>query len=224
MAEAPELFVSASVPAFAVGAGTESGTGPAKSAIQELIISTLDIPTHLTDRSIKVKIDIRMAYAKYLALLDTIRSMSKLVTSGTWTHKTVSNDDIIEIFMSKSAYFKNHSKIFTMVNRYPQMEKWLLNADDAPPDFEVWGYQKHTFEVLRSILSKREVPSSSTPVDRKGKGKEKADLDLSSSPEEKKKKKGTAKTVKGKKKADTSSRKGRKKEEGSGKASTSKTQ
>ena len=45
MAEAPELFVSASVPAFAVGAGTESGTGPAKSAIQELIISTLDIPT-----------------------------------------------------------------------------------------------------------------------------------------------------------------------------------
>jgi len=41
MAEAPELFISASVPAFAVGAGTESGTGPAKSAIQELIISTL---------------------------------------------------------------------------------------------------------------------------------------------------------------------------------------
>ena len=87
-----------------------------------------------------------------------------------------------------------------------------------------WGYQKHTFEVLQSILSEHEVPSSSTPVDRKGKGKEKADLDLSSSPEEKKKKKGTAKTVKGKKKADTSSRKGRKKEEGSGKASTSKTQ
>src|SRR6202042_1132145 len=122
MADAPELSVnvsaptSASTPALAVhaaagsGSGSGSGPGPAKSAIQELLIITLKIPIHLTDRSNKDKGNIRMAYAKYVALLAALSSMSALVTSGTWTHPTVANDDMIEIFMSKSAYFKNHSK------------------------------------------------------------------------------------------------------------------
>src|ERR1700728_5462490 len=123
-----------------------------RSAIQELIISTLNIPIHLTDHSNKAKGDLRMAYAKYVALLAALKSMSALVTSGTWTHQTVANDDIIEIFMSKSAYFKNHSKVFTMVDRHPQMKIWLLNADGGPSDYNVWGYQKHTFDVLKAIL------------------------------------------------------------------------
>ena len=127
MAHAPELSVnisaptSAFTPALAVGApsGSGSGSGPVKSAIQELIISTLNIPIHLTDRPRKAKGDIRMAYAKYVRLMATLKSMSKLVTGGTWTHEIATNDDIIEIFMSKSAYFQNHSKVFIMVDRYP---------------------------------------------------------------------------------------------------------
>jgi hypothetical protein len=234
MADAPELSVNVSAPtsvftpALAVGAGagagagSGSGSGPVKSAIQELIISTFNIPIHLTDRSNKAKGDLRMAYAKYVKLLATLKSMSELVTAGTWTHKIVANDDIIEIFMSKSAYFKNHSKVFTMVNRHPQMKKWLLNADDGPNDYDVWGYQKHTFDVLKAILTPMPLPPP--PVDIKGKGKEKVDLDLSSSPVEKRKKKGVAKTVgkKEKKRADYNDKKDKKKGEGSGKASTSK--
>lgn len=225
MADAPELSVnvsaptSASTPALAVhaaaGSGSGSGSGPAKSAIQELLIITLKIPIHLTDRSNKDKGNIRMAYAKYVALLAALSSMSALVTSGTWTHPTVANDDMIEIFMSKSAYFKNHSKVFTMVDRHPQMEKWLLNEKDGPSDFKVWGHQKHTFDVLKAILT----PMPPPPVDIKGKGKEMVDLDL---PVEKRKKKA-AKTLKKKeKKADYDDKKGKKREEGSGKASTSK--
>src|SRR5882672_9624417 len=126
MADAPELSVNVSAPtsAFtpALAVGVASGSGPVKSAIQELIISTLNIPIHLTDRSNKAKGDLCMAYAKYVRLLATLKSMSELVAAGTWTHQTVANDDII-IFMSKSAYFKNHSKVFTMVNRHPQMKK-----------------------------------------------------------------------------------------------------
>ena len=118
---------SASTPTLAVGAasgsGSGSGSGPGsgivKSAIQELIISTLNIPIHLTDRSNKNKGDLRMAYAKYVRLMATLKSMSELVTGGTWTHQIVPNDDIIEIFMSKCAYFQNHSKVFIMVDRYP---------------------------------------------------------------------------------------------------------
>src|ERR1700677_3200451 len=156
----------------------------------------------------------------YVKLLATLKSMSELVTAGTWTHQIVANDDIIEIFMSKSAYFKNHSKVFTMVNRHPQMKKWLLNADDGPSDYDVWGYRKHTFDVSKAILT----PMPPPPVDIKGKGKEEVNLDLSSPLVEKRKKKGAAKTVgkKEKKRADYNDKKDKKKGEGSGKASTSK--
>jgi hypothetical protein len=225
MTDAPELSVnvsahtSAFAPALAVGAAAGSGSGPVKRAIQELIISALNIPIHLADGSKKHKGDLCMAYAKYVGLLAAPSAMSGLVTAGTWTHQTVANDDIIEIFMSKSAYFKNHSKVFTMVDRHPQMKKWLLNADDGPSDYKVWGYQKHTCDVLKAILTP--MPPL---VNIKGKWKENVDLDLSSSPVEKRKRKGAAKAVgkKEKKRVDYNDKKDRKKGEGSGKASTSK--
>jgi len=225
MTDAPELSVnvsaptSAFTPAPAVGAAAGSCSGPVKSPIQELLISTLNIPIHLTDRSNKTKADLHMAYAKYVALLAALNLMSKLVTAGTWTHQTVVNDDIIEIFMSSSAYFKNHSKVFTMVDRHPQMKLWLLNADGGPSDYDVWGYKKHTFDVLKAILTP--MPP---PVDIKGKGKEKVDLDLSSSLVEKRKKKGGEKTAgkKEKKRADYNDKKDKKRGEDSRKASTSK--
>lgn len=233
MADVPSLSMNmasasglAIVSASAVVPASASGSGPAKSAIQELIISTLGIPVHLTDRSIKAKADIRMAYAKYLALLDASKSMSKMVTSGTWTHKVATNDDIIEIFMSKSAYFQNHSKVFSMVHRYPPMQKWLGNGDDAPPDHNVWGYQKHTFENLKEILIAHPIPLPPAGTNDKGKSR-----DISSSPdmsppfvEKRKKVVVVAKVVKkqGKKKMGESDKKGRK-DGGVKKASTSKT-
>jgi hypothetical protein len=54
MADAPELSASVSAPtsastlALAVRATAGTGSGPAKNAIQELLISTLNIPIHLT--------------------------------------------------------------------------------------------------------------------------------------------------------------------------------
>src|ERR1700732_5167587 len=110
MADTSELSVNVSAatsaPTLAVHVATGSGSGPAKSALQELIISTLNIPIHHTDHSNKG--NICMAYAKYVVLLAALNSMSALVRSGTWTHPTFANDDVIEIFMLKSAYFRNH--------------------------------------------------------------------------------------------------------------------
>jgi hypothetical protein len=226
MGDAPELSVNvsaptaASTPALADHTATGSGSGPVKSAIQVLIISTLNIPIHLTDRSKKPKGNLCVAYAKYVGLLAALKSMSALVTSGTWTHQIVANEDMIEMFMLKSAYFQNHSKVFTMVDRHPQMRLWLLNADGGPSDYDVWGYKKHTFDVLKAILT----PMPPPPVDVKGKGKEKVDLDLSSSLVEKRKEKGAEKTAgkKEKKRADYNDKKDKKRGEGSRKASTSK--
>jgi hypothetical protein len=112
----------------------------------------LDIPAHLIDYS---RGDICMAYSKYNAHWEAATALSAMYLAGTWKHKTPSNDDVIEVFMGKSSYFQYHCTIFPMVNRYPAMEKWLLNASDAPPDVEVWGYEKQTFGNLKKILSAR---------------------------------------------------------------------
>ena len=144
--------ISAAAPLSSTAASTYPSFAP--GSIQELIATTLEIPSHLTDRS---KRDLRLSYAKYEAYLEATKSMSKLVTLGTWTPK-FTNDDIIEIFFSKSAYFKWHSKIFPFVKKYPAMQKWLCN-DDAPYDAEVWGHKKQTFENLKEILDNCKDPS-----------------------------------------------------------------
>ena len=175
----------------------------AKGSIQDLIATELDIPAHLCDRT---RGDLRMAYAKYMALTNAIATLSKMTIAGTWIHK-YTNDDVIEVFMSKSMYFRNHSKVFPMLNRYPAMEQWLENAADAPADSTVWGHERQSFDNLKKILKAHAEPS--TVVSKKGKEKEVYPDEPSSSPipVEKKKagvKKGKKKEQKGKQKAGSS--------------------
>src|SRR5882672_8449030 len=123
----------------------------AAGSIRDLIANALGIPEHLIDR--KKGGDIRVAYAKYLALVDALDNLSTMSASGTWKHNNT-HDDVIEVFMSKSAYFKSHSKTFPLLDHYPAMREWLENKADAPADSEVWGNEKkHTFEALKKILN-----------------------------------------------------------------------
>lgn len=194
--------ISAVQPAATSTAAAAGGTAAAGTAvvgvhpsivrgsIQELIVNVLDIPSHLTDRS---KSDIRMAYAKYRAYLDASKTLSKMATSGTWTHKTT-NDDVIEVFFSKSMYFKSHSKVFPLLNRYPAMEKWLQNEDDAPSDHTVWGNSKHTFDNLKKILNAHPPPQSA-PSRTKGKKGGRSDSSSPTPMEKPKVDKGKGKNV-----------------------------
>jgi hypothetical protein len=168
-------------------------------SIRDLIVTTLGLSKGLIDRSKPG--DIRMAYARYVALVDTLKTLGKMSITGAWTQK-YNNDDVIEIFMSKSSYFTNHSPVFSKLNKFPAMEKWLQNGDDAPTDAEVWGYQKQTFENLRKILKSISDPDSGpAPVEKrgKGKGKEKAEDSSSSIIEEPVKKAVQKKTATSKK-------------------------
>lgn len=160
-----------------VAASGPSGKLFIKGEIQCLIIETLDIPAHLTDRT---KSDIRMAYTKWLAIHDANKRLSKMHIAGTCTQKMPTLDNIIEMFMSKSSYFKNQKHVFSKVANFPQAEKWLLSGDDAPSDYDFWGYQKPTFENLKKIL------------------------DNASSSDQKKGKKGVIADKKGKKRDDES--------------------
>jgi hypothetical protein len=62
------------------------------------------------------------------------------------------NDDFIEVFCSKSNYFRYYKKSFSQVSGHSAMQKWLQNNDDSPSDLEVWDSMKPTFENLQAIL------------------------------------------------------------------------
>ena len=136
----------------------------AAGSIRDLIATALEIPEHLIDR--KKGGDIHVAYAKYLALREALDTLSTLSASGTWKQKNT-NDDVIEVFVAKSVYFRNHAKVFPLLVHYPPMVQWLLDAVGAPADSVVWGNEKHSFDSLYKILTAKQNGKM------KGKGKAK---------------------------------------------------
>jgi hypothetical protein len=168
----PSAFTSASA---AVSAPERPVYFPAGS-IQDLIVIALGIPDHLIDR--KKGGDMRVAYAKYLAVLDALDNLSLMSGSGTWKHPNT-HDDVIEVFVSKSVYFRNHAKVFPLLVHYPAMKEWFektadtVEADRATADAVVWGSEKHSFDSLRKILTAHQNASTVKGKEkRKGKGKE----------------------------------------------------
>jgi len=126
----PSAFTLASAAAPASGQTDLLPSG----SIQAIISATLEIPDHLIDR--KNGIDIHLAYAKYLAIADALDNLSDMFRSGTWKLNHT-NDDVIEVFIAKSSYFRNHAKVFPLVVHYSAMKKWLERAEGAPADDEV---------------------------------------------------------------------------------------
>jgi hypothetical protein len=103
----------------------------AAGSIQDLIVTAFGIPEHLIDH--KKGEEVHLAYAKYLALVDALDKLSTMSALRTWKHNNT-NDDVVEVFMSKSVYFKYYAKIFSLLDHYPAMKKWLKNADGVPAD------------------------------------------------------------------------------------------
>jgi len=136
------------------------------------IISLLNIPQHLCDRSTH---NLHASYAKYLAYLDAQKALAKAVNNGEWkpTKKPI-NENLIEVFISKSAFFKNYQPFFPHVPDHPALHLWLKNANDAPTDIAAWGFQKNTYtfkdlEMYFDDADKKEKAKAKG----KGKGKEK---------------------------------------------------
>jgi hypothetical protein len=96
-----------------------------------------------------------------------------MISDGTWPLDPISTDDLVEIFVSKSVYHANYQKIFSRATEHPQIIAWLLNDQDSPTSYDVFGVQKsvYTFKDLKALLESAEGGSSS------GKGKRKASDD-----------------------------------------------
>src|ERR1700675_3344085 len=133
---------------LSAGVSTSTVSQPSLSASsnssRDVIISLLNIPAHHVDR--KGSANLRTSYAKYLAYLVAKKALDKLVADGKWPMaKDPTREDLVEVFISKSAFFKNYQPYFPYIPNHPVLERWLLNEDDVPSDMETWGVGKNVY-------------------------------------------------------------------------------
>jgi hypothetical protein len=109
-------------------------------------------------------VDLRLAYAKYLGYLDAYAKMYQIITDGSWTLKTLTNVELIEVFVSKSVWHGSYSKLFPKVKTFPPLKKWLEGGPDAPSNMDVFGVEKqlYTFKDLKDVLENLEERAKKT--------------------------------------------------------------
>ena len=118
------------------------------TSFKDQLITLLQIPVELTGRA---PADLRTSYKKYLAYLDAMSTMEKMVAAKTWPGKKPSVTDIIECFVSKTSWHDYYKLSFPKVSSYPVMVKWLEGGDDAPSALEAWGVEKSVY-VFRDLI------------------------------------------------------------------------
>jgi hypothetical protein len=129
----------------------------------------LNIPAHLQDRTVN---GIRPAYVKYLAYLDAKNALDKAMAEGKWLlPKAPTHEEIVDVFISKSAFFKNYKPYFPYVQNYPTLHRWLKNdEDDVPSDKEAWGVTKDVY-MFRDLKDFFKRANEKEKEEEKGKGK-----------------------------------------------------
>ena len=98
-----------------------------------------------------------------MAYIEAQQSLTKLIAGGGWLalQKNPKSEDLIEVFISRSAFFKNYLPCFPHVPDYPDLQHWLKNEENVPTDLEAWSLQKNTYmfkdlEFLDGIEEKKE--------------------------------------------------------------------
>ncbi|KAF8989995.1 hypothetical protein BDQ17DRAFT_1434090 [Cyathus striatus] len=130
-------------------------------SIQYKIASAFNVAKALCERNTKK--DIQLSYQKYLAIHDIFAKFPGMIANNIWKERRPSNNDIIEVFMSKSTYYYYYSNLFSMVSQIPALEKWLKGDSDAPRAIEVWGSGvKPSLDNLKKLLDNIKVDHSSS--------------------------------------------------------------
>jgi hypothetical protein len=130
-------------------------------------------------------VDLRLAYAKYLAYFGARTAISSMSAAGTWTLKSPSADELVEVFVSKSIWHRSY-KLFARVKEFPLLVQWL-EGKSGPTDMDIFGYHRptYTFSDLRNFLGKADEGGQSPS---KGKRKAQDDEDGGGSPKKRGKK------------------------------------
>lgn len=141
--------------------------------LQGQLIALLKISPSLTSRGRTT--DLRHAYLRYKGVYQAQTDLNRLVSEKIWTHPTTL-DQIITIFVSKTAWYDYYAKLFPLVKDGSPLMKWLENGDEAPRGVDVFGVEKpqYMFKDLRALIDTSGRKRKSKKDSEGGKGKKKA--------------------------------------------------
>jgi hypothetical protein len=136
------------------------------TSYQTQLIALLNIPPALITRP-KV-VDVRLAYSKYKAFNQAQTEMYRMVADGTWSIKVPATDELVEVFVSKSVWHQNYTKVFPSAKTFPKVLAWLeqpynkLDSDDdgdsSAFNVQIFGVNKtlYKFKDLKDVVKKLE--------------------------------------------------------------------
>jgi hypothetical protein len=119
--------------------------------------------------------ELHMSYFKYQTALQAVATSAKKFKDGEWKGKKLAELDVIDLVISKSMWYSHYKTLFPRVAKYyPDMLGWLKETDDAPANFDIWGWEKaiYTFsDLLEWIQEKEKETEKEKKKGRMGTGK-----------------------------------------------------
>jgi hypothetical protein len=151
------------------------------SVLRNRLVEELEIDIFYTNRS---QTGIHFCWGRYLAITNAIEQAQITSKAGSWPSDLppFSKVLIVEVFVSKSAWYNQKNTFATVKKSYSNMVEWLVHeTSDENEDQEVWGdyREKYTLEDLKVFLdlgerlrrSQKSSRRSSDVSPNKGKGK-----------------------------------------------------
>ena len=124
------------------------------STLRDCLVEELGIDIFFTNRS---KTGMRFCWGCYLAIIKAIEQAQNTFKAGSWPSDLPAFNDvlIIEIFISKSAWYNQKNNFASIKKNYPDMVDWLdQDSTTMDEDQEAWGeyQQKYTLDDLKEYL------------------------------------------------------------------------
>jgi hypothetical protein len=132
------------------GGQTDSPTTSGTPASQ--LLQLLNIPSSLTVRDKSG--DVQLAWKKYNAINQVSEGLKQLIKDGVWTGKKPKQEELIELFVSKSVWHTTYKVLFCRVEHFKEVRKWLDGDADAPSKSDLFGKvrMQYNFKDLADVL------------------------------------------------------------------------
>jgi hypothetical protein len=124
------------------------------SMLRDRLVEELGIDAFFTDRNMS---GIRFCWGRYLAITNAIEQAFITSKAGSWPSDLPAFNEvlIIEVFISKSAWYNQKNNFAAVKKHYPDMVAWLnQDTTDEDEDRDVWGEyrEKYKLEDLKEYL------------------------------------------------------------------------
>ncbi len=137
-------------PTVSTSATALSSDKPGKLLTFDLtaVINVLQIDATLTRQHSQNNQDLKDQYRRYSACLKALDKLGGVNwTEVAWNGPKPAQKDIIELFISKTQFYKTWRPLFgQVIQHYDGMAKWLEGASDAPSAKRIWGVGKAKYD------------------------------------------------------------------------------